>query len=73
MAQIMTIETAIINVTGLPVIRAVDFANRENHDLDFVGLIGSSSRINQIVMFISHAVVKATIQAIARRTRFRRS
>jgi hypothetical protein len=58
-AQTKIIETAMINVTGLPVILAVDFANRENHDLDFVGLIGSSSRYNQIVTFIPHALAKA--------------
>ena len=34
-----TTTTAIIKVTGLPVIRAVHFANRVNHDLDFGGLI----------------------------------
>jgi hypothetical protein len=31
--------TASMNVTGLPVKRAVALANRVNHDLDFVGLI----------------------------------
>jgi hypothetical protein len=54
-------ETAIINVTGLPVILAVDFANRENPDVDLVGLIASSSPINQIATFISHAVPKVTV------------
>jgi hypothetical protein len=37
--QRTTMETETINVTGFPVTLAVNFANRENHELDFVGLI----------------------------------
>jgi hypothetical protein len=36
-------KQAIMNVTGLPVILTVDFARRENQDLDLVGLISRSS------------------------------
>src|SRR4051812_6207047 len=32
---------AAVNADGLPMVRAVAFANRENHDLDLVGLIGA--------------------------------
>jgi hypothetical protein len=46
-------EKAIIKVTGLPVILAVNFANRENQDFDFVGLIRSSRVVNPIITFIS--------------------
>jgi hypothetical protein len=41
-AHAATTETAIMNVNGLPVILAVNFAKRENQDFDLVGLIGHS-------------------------------
>src|SRR5688572_16813353 len=41
-AQTTIISTATTNVAGLPAIRDVHFANRENHDFDFVGLIVGS-------------------------------
>ena len=48
--------TAIMNVTGLPVILAVDFAKRENQDFDLVGLIGTPQMDPNPHEFISHAV-----------------
>jgi hypothetical protein len=42
-AHATTTETAIRNVTGLPVTLAVNFAKRENQDFDLVGLINHSS------------------------------
>jgi hypothetical protein len=42
-AHAATTATAIMNVTGLPVILAVNFAKRENQDFDLVGLISRSS------------------------------
>ena len=40
-AHAATTETAIMKVTGLPVILAVNFAKRENQDFDLVGLISA--------------------------------
>src|SRR5688500_17345109 len=55
-AHATTTETAIMNVTGLPVTLAVNFAKRENQDLDLVGLIAHSSDWSASSSFISHAV-----------------
>src|SRR6476659_7827987 len=40
-AQATMTAAATVNADGLPVARAVHLANRENHDLDRVGLIGA--------------------------------
>jgi hypothetical protein len=45
-AHAATTETAIMNVNGLPVILAVNFAKRENQDFDLVGLMGHSQTFN---------------------------
>src|SRR4051812_47357658 len=40
-AQTTMIAAATVNADGLPVVRAVHLANRENHDRDRAGLIGA--------------------------------
>ncbi len=47
MAQTSMIATAMANVAGLPVMRAVNLAKRVNHDFDFVGLISFSPSIQR--------------------------
>jgi len=53
MSQSRITPTARLNVAGLPVTRAVAFANRVNRDLDFVGRIDCSSAGEEVGDVIS--------------------
>jgi len=55
-AHAATTETAVMNVNGLPVILAVNFAKRENQDFDLVGLM-VTPELSKSSQSISHAAI----------------